>query len=105
MLACPTVEPLSSDVFPPIRMFLLVWFFVILYTVFACSSKESAENTNLTQAATTEVGGDEPDEGQPSLEEALSQLGLTTLTETFQREQIDFDSLVSQWVKQLSYEL
>ena len=52
--------------------------------------------TNLTQAATTEMGEDEPDDSQPSLEEALIQLGLTTLTETFQREQIDFDSLVSQ---------
>ena len=44
-----------------------------------------------------DIGEDEPDDSssQPSLEEALAKLGLTSLTETFQREQIDFDSLVS----------
>ena len=61
-----------------------------------CSGQESEEATSLTPAAPVEVGEDEPDEGQPSLEEALTQLGLTGLTETFQSEQIDFDSLVSE---------
>ena len=46
-------------------------------------------------AATGDVGEDEPDDSsQPSLEEALAKLGLTSLTKSFQREQIDFDSLV-----------
>lgn len=66
-----------------------------MYMEPTCSSQESAETTNLTQMATTVMGEDEPDNSQPSLEEALTQLGLTTLTETFQKEQIDFDSLVS----------
>ena len=62
------------------------------------SSQELEEAAgDVSAAATTGEGGeDEPDdEGQPSLEEALAQLGLTSLTEKFQNEQIDFDSLVS----------
>ena len=48
-------------------------------------------------SAVGEGGEDEPDDdgGQPSLEEALAQLGLTSLTEKFHQEEIDFDSLVS----------
>ena len=53
---------------------------------------EGADEPPMTA---TEVGEDVPDEGQPTLEEALAQLGLTNLTEVFQKEQIDFDSLVS----------
>ena len=40
-------------------------------------------------------GNDEPDAPALSLEEALRQLGLETLTEAFHKEQVDYDSLVS----------
>ena len=61
------------------------------------SSQELEQpSADPTAAAIGEGGEDEPDdEGQPSLEEALAQLGLTSQTEKFQQEQIDFDSLVS----------
>ena len=54
-------------------------------------------SSEATVSAVGEGGEDEPDDdgGQPSLEEALAQLGLTSLTEKFHREEIDFDSLVS----------
>jgi hypothetical protein len=57
--------------------------------------EQPSSDPNLS--AVGEGGEDEPDdgEGQPSLEEALTQLGLTSLTEKFHQEEIDFDSLVS----------
>ena len=56
--------------------------------------EEPASNPTMSAG---EVGEDVPDDdGEPSLEEALARLGLTSLSEAFQREQIDFDSLVSE---------
>ena len=59
------------------------------------SSQEPEEPSHPTFSSMIEgVGEDVPDDGQPSLEEALTRLGLTNLTSKFQQEQIDFDSLV-----------
>ena len=60
------------------------------------SSQELEEpSIPVSSLSVTEgVGEDVPDDGQPSLEEALTRLGLTGLTSKFQEEQIDFDSLV-----------
>ncbi len=38
---------------------------------------------------------DEPNEETPTLEKALTQLGLERLTDKFNSEQVDYDSLVS----------
>ena len=60
-------------------------------------SSQELEQPSVDPTVGEGGGEDEPDdgEGQPSLEEALAQLGLTSLTEKFHQEQIDFDSLVS----------
>lgn len=72
---------------------------VTLYDrIFFDSSQEVEQpSSEATVSAVGEGGEDEPDDdgGQPSLEEALAQLGLTSLTEKFHQEEIDFDSLVS----------
>ena len=50
----------------------------------------------LSHSSSDATGGqDEPDAPSLSLEEALRQLGLETLTEAFHKEQVDYDSLVS----------
>lgn len=52
----------------------------------------------MTREAGGVAEGEEPD-GSPEVpvEEVLAQLGLENLLETFQKEQIDVDSLVSAW--------
>ena len=60
-------------------------------------SEEIPANQTSLSTSMAEVGEDVPDDGgQPSLEESLTRLGLEKLTETFQDEQIDFDTLVSE---------
>ena len=82
-----------SGSFSQIQSHFMIGFF---FSLFDSSQEVEQPSSEATVSAVGEGGEDEPDDGgQPSLEEALAQLGLTSLTEKFHQEEIDFDSLVS----------
>ena len=67
-----------------------------LYITPSRNSDNSLTMLSIFLNSSDVVGGkDEPDAPALSLEEALRQLGLETLTEAFHKEQVDYDSLVS----------
>ena len=60
-----------------------------------CSSQEEGEGEGEGEGQGEEGEGEDEPDLAPSLEAVLTQLGLTDLMAIFQREQVDFDSLVS----------
>ena len=66
-----------------------------MHTHIHTNSATEAVSNSTAEVPPVEGGEDEPDKGQHTIEEALSELGLSELSDSFKKEQIDYDSLVS----------